>query len=45
MPITKVSGEQISSGKVENTTRKIHKIYWEKHFDPNWSLSINYILV
>ena len=44
MPITKVSGEQISSGKVRNTTRQIHKIYWEKHFDPNRSLSINDIL-
>ena len=28
MPITKVSGTLIGSGKVGNITRKIHKIYW-----------------
>ena len=44
MPITKVSGALIGSGKVGNITRKIHKIYWEKHFDPEWSVSIDEII-
>ena len=44
MPITKVSGELIGSGKVGNITRTIHKIYWEKHFNPDWTESIRDIL-
>ena len=31
MPITKVDGKLIDLGKVGNITRKIHKIYWDKH--------------
>ena len=38
MPITKVSGENIKQGKVGNVTRKIHKLYWDKHSDPVWSM-------
>ena len=44
MPITKVSGKLIGLGKVGSITRKIHKIYWEKHYDDNWSLKIDDIL-
>ena len=44
MPITKVSGKIIGSGKVGNITRNIHKIYWEKHYEPDWSININEIL-
>ena len=44
MPITKVSGELIGSGKVGNITRTIHKIYWEKHSNPDWTESIRDIL-
>ena len=35
MPITKVDGKLIDLGKVGNITRKIHKIYWDKHTDNN----------
>ena len=45
MPITKINGELISSGKVGIFTRKLHKLYWEKHTDPQWSTSIKDILL
>ena len=44
MPITKVSGEKIGLGKVGDNTRKIHKLYWEKHSDPDWTLSVEDLL-
>ena len=44
MPITKVSGEKIGSGKVGDNTRKIHKLYWEKHSDLDWTLSVKDLL-
>lgn len=44
MPITKINGKNVSNGIVGNCTRKIHKLYWDKHFDPSWSVSINEIL-
>ena len=44
IPITKVNGELIGDGKVGGNTRKLHEIYWEKHKDSGWSVSINEIL-
>ena len=44
MPITKISGKPIGKGVPGNITRKIHKIYWEKHLDPEWSLNVEDIL-
>ena len=44
MPITKVSGIQIGNGSVGDITRQLHKLYWEKHTDENWSTSITEIL-
>jgi len=44
MPITKVSGEKIGLGKVGDNTRKIHNLYWEKHSDPDWTLSVEDLL-
>ncbi len=44
MPITKISGKNIGLGKVGDVTRKIHKLYWQKHLDPNWITSVNDIL-
>ena len=40
MPITKVSGNQVSNGGVGNITRQLHKLYWSKHTDDSWSTSI-----
>ena len=34
MPITKVSGENIKQGKVGDVTRKMNKLYWDKHSVP-----------
>jgi branched-chain amino acid aminotransferase len=45
MPITKISGKDINKGTVGDITRKIHKLYWEKHSDPDWSTSINDIFL
>ena len=44
MPITKVSGKEIGKGSVGRLTRKLHKLYWEKHTDEKWSTSISDIL-
>ena len=44
MPITKVSRIQIGNGSVGDITRQLHKLYWEKHTDDNWSTSISDIL-
>ena len=44
MTITKVSGKKIGTGKVGDITRKIHKIYWRKHSDPDWTLSVENLL-
>ena len=45
MPITKISGKNINKGTVGDITRKIHKLYWDKHSDPDWSTSINDIFL
>ena len=44
MPITKVNGQKISNGMVGNITRKIHKLYWLKHYDQSWTTSVKEIL-
>ena len=44
MPITKIDGKLIGSGIPGKITRILHKIYWDKHFDLNWSLSLDDIL-
>ena len=44
MPITKVNGKDVGNGSVGNLTRKLHKLYWEKHTDDSWSTSVTNIL-
>ena len=44
MPITKIDGKKIGLGNFGETTRKLYKIYWEKHFSLDWSLSVDEIL-
>ena len=44
MPITKINGKKVGLGNFGEITRKFHKIYWDKHFDPNCSVSIKNIL-
>ena len=33
MPITKINGQKINNGMVGDITRKIHQLYWLKHYD------------
>jgi branched-chain amino acid aminotransferase len=44
MPITKVNGKKIGQGTPGKITRLLHKIYWNKHTDPNWSVSVEDLL-
>ena len=44
MPITKIDGKKIGLGNFGEITRKLYKIYWERHFKPGWSLSVEEIL-
>ena len=39
MPITKINGILIGQGSPGEITRKLHKTYWDKHSDPEWSVS------
>ena len=39
MPITKINGKLIGHGSPGEITRKLHKAYWDKHSDPEWSVS------
>ena len=39
MPITKINGLPIGQGTPGEITRKLHKTYWDKHSDPEWSVS------
>ena len=44
MPITKINGQNVGDGTPGKITRKLHKIYWEKHNDPSWSVSVEDIV-
>ena len=44
MPITKINGQKINNGMVGNITRKIHQLYWLKHYEQDWSISIEEII-
>ena len=39
MPITKINGLRIGGGATGEITRKLHKTYWDKHSDPEWSVT------
>ena len=45
MPITKINGKPVGSGTPGKITRELHKTYWDKHSDPDWSLSLDDILL
>ncbi len=42
MPVTRVDGGSVGTGKVGPITRQISDLYWEKHQHPDWRLSIEY---
>lgn len=45
MPITKINGKKINNGVFGILTKKIYQLYWDKHFDPNWSCSVKELLI
>ena len=45
MPVTKVNGVNIGGGSIGSLTKKIYGLYWEKHVDPNWSESVESLLI
>ena len=44
MPITKINGKKINNGMVGSITREIHQLYWLKHYDQDWSISLEEII-
>ncbi len=44
MPITRINSQKINNGMVGSITREIHKLYWVKHYDQDWSISLEEIM-
>lgn len=44
MPITEVNGTPVGGGRPGPITREITKVYWDKHFDPDWSIAVEDLL-
>ena len=44
MPITKINGKKVGSGKPGAITKTIHNAYWEKHMQSKWSVSVDDLL-
>lgn len=42
MPITKLDGQSVKSGKVGPLTKKIWDAYWALHWDDKYTITVNY---
>lgn len=42
MPVTRIDGQPIGSGRVGVVTRRLMDGYWEKHQDPDWTTLVRY---
>lgn len=42
MPVTRVDSSTIGTGAVGTVTRRLTDLYWQKHFDENWSTPVAY---
>jgi branched-subunit amino acid aminotransferase/4-amino-4-deoxychorismate lyase len=42
MPIMSLDGEPVNGGKIGPITKKIWDRYWEMHFDPVYTIKVNY---
>jgi len=42
MPITVLDGKPVNDGKIGEVTRKIWDKYWQMHWDPSYTIAINY---
>jgi branched-chain amino acid aminotransferase len=40
MPVTKINEKKIGGGNLGKVTKKIYDLYWDKHHDPDWSVSV-----
>ena len=41
----KLRKDVLFTGAHGKVTREIHKFYFDKHSDPDWNLSVEYILI
>jgi len=41
MPVTKIDGIPVGDGEVGPVTQRLTTLYWEKHADPDWSMSVD----
>jgi branched-subunit amino acid aminotransferase/4-amino-4-deoxychorismate lyase len=42
MPITSLDGEPVKDGKIGPITKKIWDGYWAMHFDPVYTIKVDY---
>lgn len=42
MPVTRINGVKIGSGRVGTVTRQLTDLYWKKHSEPAWSTAVSY---
>ena len=42
MPITILDGQPVGNGKIGPLTTKIWNTYWAMHWDPKYTLAVNY---
>ena len=41
MPVTQIDGISVGDGEVGPVTQRLTALYWAKHADPDWSISID----
>ena len=44
MPVTEIDGRPVADGGPGPVTRRLIKLYWEKHADPVWSVAVDELL-
>ncbi len=44
MPVTTLDGQPVASGKAGPVTRQLIDLYWKKHDEPGWSISVEEVL-
>lgn len=42
MPVTRIEGAPIGTGKPGPMTKRLTELYWSKHTDPQWSTAVAY---
>ena len=44
MPVTRLDGAAVGSGRMSPVTRQLIDAYWQKHSDPDWSVAVPDVL-